>query len=194
MGRGGRFGPGCNARWSPAQDRHAFDDERDLVSAANRLPIALLAARRHSTLLDGLQRHPRVSGRRYLASALGSALSDAARAWKTVKDRPWPISSTARQSSQQKKEISSDHIDHRSGASSPRNRRLGEYPKATTAPFQDVHFRRSLYARHIPYRSCRRLPGWGLKESRPSFGAEPTEHRVRPFAFSTSFHDIANCL
>ena len=42
--------------WRAAtQDRYAGGDERDLLSASHRLPLALPAARRISAALDGLQ-------------------------------------------------------------------------------------------------------------------------------------------
>jgi hypothetical protein len=57
-------GPGARdsageAWWKAAQDRHALGDERDLLSSANRLPVARFARPGVPAALDGLQHLPR---------------------------------------------------------------------------------------------------------------------------------------
>ena len=55
MGPSGAADSGGEARRATAHDRYAFGDERDLLSPANRLPLALFAARGLSAAFDGLQ-------------------------------------------------------------------------------------------------------------------------------------------
>ena len=58
--------------WRAAtQDRYAGSDERDLLSASHRLPLALPAARRISAALDGLQYLPQVPEGRRVGGHLG---------------------------------------------------------------------------------------------------------------------------
>jgi transposase len=59
MGAPGATDSAGEARRTAAQDRHALGDERDLLSSANRLPVALFAARDLPAALDGLQHLPR---------------------------------------------------------------------------------------------------------------------------------------
>ena len=78
MGSAWATHPGRNPWWSASQDRHALCDERDPLSPADRLPLALLAAGRLSTALDGVQHLPQVPGRQNVGLDLGSALPDVA--------------------------------------------------------------------------------------------------------------------
>jgi len=71
MGAAAAADPGREGRRQAAEDQHAVGDERHLLSAAHRLPLALSAARRLSAPLDGLQHLPRVSARRRLGGDLG---------------------------------------------------------------------------------------------------------------------------
>ena len=67
--------------WRAAtQDRYAGGDERDLLSASHRLPLALPAARRISAALDGLQYFPQVPEGRRVGGYLGRAAHGFARA------------------------------------------------------------------------------------------------------------------
>ena len=59
MGSLGASGSAGEAGRTAAPDRHALGDERDLLSFANRLPVALFAARGLPAALDGLQHLPR---------------------------------------------------------------------------------------------------------------------------------------
>ena len=67
--------------WRAAtQDRYAGSDERNLLSASHRLPLALPAARRISAALDGLQYLPQVPEGRRVGGHLGRAAHGFARA------------------------------------------------------------------------------------------------------------------
>jgi hypothetical protein len=55
VGATGTADPTGPARRATAQDRHAGSDERHSLSAADRVPLALSAARRLSAALEGLQ-------------------------------------------------------------------------------------------------------------------------------------------
>src|ERR1700731_351781 len=68
------------ARRAATQDRYAGGDERDLLFASYRLPLALSAARRISATLDGLQYLPQVPQGRRVGGHLGRTAYDFARA------------------------------------------------------------------------------------------------------------------
>src|ERR1700730_5318798 len=60
MGAAETIDPRSRAWRAATQDRYAGGDERDLLSASHRLPLALPAPRRISAALDGLQYFPQV--------------------------------------------------------------------------------------------------------------------------------------
>ena len=66
--------PAAKSGRTSAQDRHARGDERDLLSAADRLSLALSAPRTLSAALDGLQHLPQVPARGSLGGDLGELL------------------------------------------------------------------------------------------------------------------------
>jgi len=59
MGAPGAVDSAGEARRTAAQDRYALGDERDLLSSADRLPVAVFAARNLPAAFDGLQHLPR---------------------------------------------------------------------------------------------------------------------------------------
>jgi transposase len=67
------------ARRTAAQDRHALGNECDLLSSANRLLVALFAARGLPAALDGLQHLPRFPAGGSVGSDLGGAARGPAR-------------------------------------------------------------------------------------------------------------------
>ena len=78
--RSGMGAPGARdsvgeTRRTAAQDRHALGDERDLLSSANRLSVAVIATRDLSAALNGLQHLPRFPA----AGSVGGDLGGAAR-------------------------------------------------------------------------------------------------------------------
>ena len=70
---------GGEAGRTAAPDRHALGDERDLLSPANRLPVAVFAARGLSAALDRLQHLPRLPAGRSVGGDLGGAARGLAR-------------------------------------------------------------------------------------------------------------------
>ena len=71
MGATGAADPGGQDPRTTAPDGHARGDERDLLSVADRLPLALSAARSVSAALDRLQHFPQVPARRRVGADLG---------------------------------------------------------------------------------------------------------------------------
>src|SRR5450631_214601 len=80
MGAAEAFDSRSLAWRAAAQDQYADGDERDLLFASHRLPLALSAARRISAALDGLQYFPQVPEGRRVGGHLGRAAHDFARA------------------------------------------------------------------------------------------------------------------
>ena len=79
MGAPGAADSASEAWWTAAQDRHALGDERDLLSSANRLPVALFATPGLPAALDGLQHLPRFPARRACGRAIWEELRAALR-------------------------------------------------------------------------------------------------------------------
>ena len=64
MGSLGASDSAGEAGRTAAPDRHALGDERDPLSSANRLPVAVFAARSLPAAFDGLQHLPRFPAER----------------------------------------------------------------------------------------------------------------------------------
>ena len=74
MGAPGASDPAGRSGRASAQDRHARGDERDLLSASDRLSVALSAARTLPAALNGLQHLPQVPGRTGTWEAIWASL------------------------------------------------------------------------------------------------------------------------
>src|SRR5215207_6053588 len=71
MGAPGAADSPWQTGWPPAYDRYAGGDERDPVSAAHRLPVALSATRRLPAALNRLQHLPQFPARGRVGGDLG---------------------------------------------------------------------------------------------------------------------------
>src|SRR6202046_5307135 len=71
--------PAAKSGWRPRKDGYARGDERDLLSPADGLSLAVSAARPVSSAFDGLQYLPPVPARRRMGADLGRASYGAAR-------------------------------------------------------------------------------------------------------------------
>src|ERR1700733_10565060 len=71
VGAAGAADPASQDGRTAAPDRHARGDERDLLSAAHGLPLAVFAGRSLSAALDGLQYFPQVPAGRRVGTDVG---------------------------------------------------------------------------------------------------------------------------
>ena len=87
VGAAGAADPASQDGRTAAPDRHARGDERDLLSAAHGLPLAVFAGRSLSAALDGLQYFPQVPAGRRVGTDVGGVARGLAR---TVGSRGQP--------------------------------------------------------------------------------------------------------
>jgi len=72
----GALDPSGEAQWTAAHDRHVRSVERDILPAADRLPLEAPLAEPLSAALDGLQHLSSLPARRGMGKALGGRSRD----------------------------------------------------------------------------------------------------------------------